>query len=559
MGPELSRADLLRILTAVAVAEVGGVGIAESLGWEFDATRTGLPPADTAPARRRPNRRTAQTIPRPSVRYLARRNPLYWRVAECLPLIGQGPMEDDPDAVLSRLDAGAGGPRARDQAMDPLLRPGQWQNLWDRLPPRQRGSRFIDVRASVRALARARPVDRLPRRPRRGFNRGVTLILDRPAALRPAWDDMNAARRSLQTLLSDGYQGFHLPAGPKGAWLCLDQSGLGSREDIPPGALVVLIGVFGGLESGRIGADWRDLLGDLGAGGHDWLLVSLCPLRPASDRLIALDPAQYRRTRSESREALEALLAALSQTWLPNPTRLRRLRRAIPGASLHTELSAYNHPWVRSDDFHLGLRTQVLLAAVLRFHNLPDAVRQPLRRAIEDWRAGLDAAARDIERLQADLLDPRGTEAYPHLLRLSERTTASLDASKNMALAQFCAMLPVLREVRKRVDDARLQSVFRRAERVARATRRLPPGDGTSAAADGPARWLVQRRDRLLVEAGPGGLLEVTPQAYCRQLGALLPDEPRASGGDLGLTALVGKVTSARIPDSCLRRKINSA
>lgn len=521
MSPALSRADLLRLL-AVA-PPTGQAGAAAVLGWARQDPQPGVPSGPVAATPAPPGRVPA--LDGGELQYLARRRPYYWRVEQSRPEpASEQDAQVEPDDPA---EAAAGSdqlPPPQDQPIPPLRSAGQWQNLWDRLPPHPAGGGRIDLRRCVAKLARAEPLQRLPRQPRAGFSRALTLILDRPDALRPVWDDMGAARRSLSALFGDELLGFHLPGGPDGAWHRLGRPGLASRTAIPGGATVVLIGAFGALQTGTPSPPWRALLAQLRDNGHDCLLVPVCPLRAAAlpatpgSRLAALDPAAGRGAGPvPAAKALDTLLAALSHLWLPAPARLRGLRRAVPGAGLHTELLAYNHPTVVHNEFHLGLRAEHLLEALHRFDALDPALRRTLQARIDAW--PLDAGARDIERLQGRLLDPGAAAAYPQLLRQGRQAVADL-SRPSMALGQFCAMLPLLRQLEARGPGADWRPTLDAAHQVARALHRLPEAEQRHRASAGLV--LRQRGQGLVAQpAGPdvAGLLAVGPGAWCAQTG----------------------------------------
>jgi len=439
---ELSRADLLRVLHRAS--DVPAASLARLLGW--DCEEAAEPGAEDRA--RRPAARAGAAGASAPPRYLSRPAPVYWHLIGCEPLAGDPAPDRQDDPTQGELEAEAEAHRlpAPDPRMPPLLGPGQWQNLWDRLPPSPRRGRALDLAGCLRRLARAEPLRDLPRRPRRGFNRAVTLLLDRRAALRPVWEDMRLGKRSLEALLGDELQAFLLPAGPEGPWLESKASpppaGGHPAADPEPGpdsitedALVVLIGAFGALDTAEIGADWRRLLGRLHAAGHPILLVSVCPLRQSALPAAPMDPAIDRADRDAADEALRTLLAGLSQTWLPTPARLRRLRRAIPGADLHTELRAYNAADVDRDAFHLWLDPDRLWVRLNDFAELPEARRAPLRAVIEDWRRRLDAGARAIEHLQASLLAPGPPGRYPQIARQAAAVAAALDGPSTPELA----------------------------------------------------------------------------------------------------------------------------
>ena len=550
MPTELSRADLLRVLHRAP--GVPAASVARLLGWDRHEARgpdIASPPVSTG--------RTVAAVAGTPVRYLTRPAPVYWHLIGCEPLVRQAETDrqDAPTRVEPEAAAGLGSGPAPDPRIAPLLDAGQWQNLWDRLPPSPRRGRAIDLRASLRRLARAEPLRDLPRWPRRGFNRAVTLLLDHPAALRPVWDDMRLARRSLAALLGDDLQTFHLPAGPDGPWFEAGGAGQASvarppaakagpgqpqaevpepgPEAIARGSPVVLIGAFGALDSAEIAPDWQRLLARLRAAGHPLLLVPVCPLRQSALPVVPLDPAVGHADRDAADRALETLLAALSQTWLPTPARLRQLRRAIPGADLHTELRTYNAQDIARDGFHLWLTPDRLWVWLNRFAELSDAQRGPLWRLIDAWRRGLDAGAQAIERLQADLLAPGRPDDYPGIEQQVAEVAAALDGPHTMDRAQLASMLPVLLQLDAWPDPS-WRPVLRDAHRLARAIGLGAIADADAADDDVPSHTLIQRGADLVVLPrgrperlpGPGGISDIGPRAYSLETGRLVDGAP---------------------------------
>ncbi|ESQ14218.1 MAG: hypothetical protein N838_12400 [Thiohalocapsa sp. PB-PSB1] len=532
-SPDLSKADLLRILARLPADTARPA--AASLGWQTKE----LPPSEPMDSAN-PESTAADTHQQTStpVHYLTRPAPRYWRVLSCQPLDNA-----DPDQPLAK-DSGSAAESASDPdatayydpRLPPLLSAGDWQNLWDRLPPLPRPGRTLDLPACVRLLARAEPVQRLPCRPRRDFNRSVALLLERTEALRPAWDEMAAAERNLRRLLGDNLHCFYLLNGPLGPWLAPNQPapdqpapnqpGMSGPDAIAADALVVPIGSFGALETAEIAADWRALFGRLQDNKHNLLLLPLCPLvrtgLPSSAVLpLPLDPAPPGNDRNQQDMALDRLVSALSQTWLPDRRRLRAMRQAIPAASLHTELCAFNHPEVARDAFRLWLKPEHLKRRLRLFQRLPEAIRAALDPAIATSSKGLDANAREVERLQANLTQPGPPEHYQRLVQQAHQAAASLEGEtegeRGMHLAQFSSMVPVIEALRGRPD---WHPVVRLADRVKRAGGGAPiqpPG----ADAHTPSQGLYAVGSGLEVRAGAGGLLAIAADAYSPEQGLL--------------------------------------
>ncbi|MFD2113782.1 SUMF1/EgtB/PvdO family nonheme iron enzyme [Thiorhodococcus fuscus] len=538
MPSELSRADLLRVLTKAP--SVPATPMARLLGW--DSHEVGTSGAVSAAT---PSAKTGTVGASAPVRYLSRPALVYWHLVGCEPLTSESAedRQDDPARAGSGSEAVPEPAPPPDPRIPPLLNAGEWQNLWDRLPSSRRPGRAIDLRASLRRLARAEPLRDLPRLSRRGFNRSVTLVLGRSAALRPVWDDMRLAKRTLAALLGGDLQTFLLPAGPEGPWLESpgEAAAVAERPSaalgidanlaaIPDGALVVLIGAFGALDSAEIEPDWLGLFTRLGAAGHPLLLVPVCPLRQTALPAAPLDPAQGRADRDAADPVRDTLLAALSQTWLPTPARLRHLRRAIPGADLHTELRAYNAPDVFRDAFHLWLNPDRLAIWLHEFARLPR--HAPLRRVIEDWRRGLDAGAQAIERLQSNLLDPGSPVEYRALVEQAREVAAGLDGPSSMARAQLASMLPVLDKIR----DPHWLSVQRDVDQLRRFIGLGTVADAEAADAEASSHTLVQRGADLRLRSGSDGLLSIGPRAYSLETGRLV--EGMSLAGQRTLTVI---------------------
>lgn len=528
MRAEVSRADLLRILAEAPARQAAP--IARLLGWDVDeqaAQTTGAAPAGAgqAPA-------TAPTGRPAPVLYLSRPAPRYWHVAECGPIPRRsyedeqpGPAEDEDESEQE-----PGPPPPQDQRIAPLLRPGQWQNLWDRLPPSRRRARAIDLPRSLRLLTRAEPVRDLPRRPRRGFNRAVALLLDWSDALGPVRDDLLQARRTLARLLGDELQSFLLPAGPAGLWIDLDRRDVAAPEAIPQGALVVIAGALGALESADISRDWQALVDGLRGAGHALFLAPVCPLRQRAVPTTPLDPAIEHADQAGAARALDTLLTALSQVWWASAARLRALRRSIDGADLHTELRAWTHDEIANDGYHATLTPEKLLSRLERYKALPEAQRARIQAQLDHWRKGLDTGAETIERLQSSLIDDPWATDYRQLQRQAARAAGDPEADQGMPLAQLAAMRAVIEALSHRTRDPGWRPLFRDVDRALGGP---PLSAAERAAPEPPTHGLHQLGRDLVVRPGASGILTVGPWAYSVQTGQLVGGTPLA-----GLDAL---------------------
>ena len=506
MPADVSRADLLRVLAHAPAGQAAA--IARLLGWERAPRQDGAAPlaaAKSAPA---------ETSPTPApLLYRSRPAPRYWRLERCEPI------ETDDSAAggdaESDEDTASPAPPSQYRLPDALLNAGQWQNLWDRLTPSNRPGRALDLPACVRRLTRGEPLGKLPRRPRRGFNRAVTLMLDWSEAIAPVRADLLQARDTLARLLGDqqALQTLSLPAGPGGYWDDWQGGGCSGPGDIANDALVVLIGSFGPLDSADIAPDWQALLDRLRGAGHALLLVPVRALRQRAIPSMPLDPALLHGDSARAGHALETLLTALSRAWSSPAARLRDLRRAIPEASLHTELSVWCHREVDNDGVHLNLKPGLLPMRQERYERLRPATRRRLDAVHRDWQGGLDPGARDIEALQRQLTRGLAAERFPGLVRQAKRAAEEPHAAAGMPHAQLCSMAPIFDELARHGPHPSWRHVL---SHVRQATgRTAPPGPQ-------PPRSLVQLGRDLIVRTGPDGLLPMGQGAYSVETGQLV-------------------------------------
>ncbi|MES9900849.1 MAG: hypothetical protein ABW148_17775 [Sedimenticola sp.] len=243
------------------------------------------------------------------------RPPQYWCVRQCNPEEeSPKPLEEQVVALGSVVElADNDSAQLLLMPFDPLWTPGQWQNTWDRLLPVERQGREIDTGLVVKSVACGAPLQSLPKKAHKHWNTHTVLLLERSAALRPLWEDMEQARRSLLALLgSERLDCFVLDAGPLAAWRRFG-GGKGDGEvEIGDEVNVIAIGAFGGLHDGRISDLWTGLFRRLHKRVHSLALLPVCPLRNTrvlASHSIPLDG-------HESRQA-DLLLNLLSQVWHP--------------------------------------------------------------------------------------------------------------------------------------------------------------------------------------------------------------------------------------------------
>lgn len=533
----LSRADLLRVLAVRDERGVRAEELASALGFE------GVDEAVVEPSlgdRGADDGKDDIDAPVPSAVPRPSRPAKYWYVAAHEVLPGDerpreaantaGEPEDDADALPSL--------GVRPVSQPPLRVAGQWQNLWDRALPTRRRGRAIDVRRSTRLLAQARPVRQLPRQQRRAFNRDVVLILDRGRELYPAWEDMRRAWKTLDGLMGRGaLHAFHLPSGPAGQWHHFGARGVGGLQQLPDGALVVAIGVFGGLHDGQISESWAGMFHELGVRGHLLTLLPLCPLSGHRLPSWALDPGGY----ADAELPVQRLLMALSQAWMADPAQLRRLRHAVPHADLHTELRVWNHDHVEREERRMNLGESEVLAYLAEFSADGGEWRQAVADTIQDWQGNLGATAREAERLQQALLGQLCARDFPHLRRQARAARAQLDRGAPVSLAHghLRALLPILRLLASRNPESGWDELLDVAQRIALREGQALPRGHIGLRPGRQRRWLYQRGDGLAL-GEPGDrmvmpLLSLGEQPYCEQTRRVFTGNERLIGDTLTL------------------------
>ncbi|MDG4597528.1 MAG: formylglycine-generating enzyme family protein [Candidatus Contendobacter sp.] len=240
----------------------------------------------------------------------------------------------------------------------------------------------IDLRRVVAAVARRRPLRRLPRLKGLHWAPQGQLILDLHPRLYPFWSDFNALKTELPRLR--GVTGLDIlcmtqgPAGPVQRW---EDKGWGAHQPYvppPPETPVLIAGDLGCLGTEEQWRPWESLGRRLAARGILPVALTPCPARwwnPALAGLfypVVLDraapvpprptgprpwPARAVNISEEaSRDAgAKLLLTLLSACIGITPALLRHLRHALPveQADVGSEAAAWLHPAFRRGDFAL--------------------------------------------------------------------------------------------------------------------------------------------------------------------------------------------------------------
>jgi len=539
MSSHLSRADLLKVLSASATHKHLYPGLVEALGFE----ERDAPPSTEL----RGNGQNSaadddgganSTANAEDVLYLPKREPRYWIVERCQPQARQ-PLDSGDWPETEPEDVTAPQPLPA----HPLRSDGQWQNLWDSALTGRRRGRTIHLKRSLRLLVRNEPVRDLPRCERSSFNRPVVIMLEWSEALYPIWPDMRAAWVTLSRLLGKrALRGFYVADGPFNEWRCLHRRGRGSYIDIPAASQVILVGRFGvprGEKSGEtsgetnaeISAEWRQLIRQLHKDGHQIALIAARHLRHSPCLAHALEPTplsslQSSPLASPMHKACDALLAAIARHCLPNRQQLRHLRRAMPGAGVAAELAVWQHPQTLCLDGYL----QITDSAVNHWRKRwPSLCTPALEQALADCRASQDGAARDMSALQRELDQVPQARQFPALQSLGKAVAQCRKKGQRNSHVQFLLrnLLPGLRELAETRPEKDWQPLMAEAQRVAMHTHEPLPLKDQGLEEVAGRYYLFQQRQqlRLRPEFGAGHLplLELSSLPYCRETRGILP------------------------------------
>jgi formylglycine-generating enzyme required for sulfatase activity len=439
--------------------------------------------------------------------YSAWRPTTAWTVIACEALPKEPNADEAPYLPLPEVPERT--PHQRTFLPAPVLRnPGQWQNLWDRIIIGRESGRRIDLKRCLRDLSQARPINRLPLLEQRHFNGPITVIIDRPAQLRQAHGDMLAAWRSLLALVGrQGLSGFQLRRGPEGDWECLDEHlSIASEQAIKPASQILLLGAFGALETGHLRADWRALIARLKGRGHPLHLLPVCHLHASPVAYTPLDPRHAGQSEAGAQEIIQALLVALARCWKVGEEQLRYLRHALSGAGLHHELKVANHRAVNDRHSHIELDLDDWVDALRAFDRLPEARRRELSAALEQWRESRNERAREMERLQAGLLNAPSLAEFPRLTAHLGAIGRQEEGAEEIPIG-LADYLPLLERLSKQQHGPEWNEAFRLARRVARILGEPLPGgyhpEELPETDSPPARWLRQNGTRLEVSSRP--------------------------------------------------------
>lgn len=311
----------------------------EALGPEDEETRNDIagllgftpPPPPVPPASPKPDRTvrvedeakgrdTAQAAERPPsspVRDAASRPAMETGTREVAATLTPVHEESPPPGWLEEVDLlEEPGPAVAPPEPDPLLLPGWVRSVLSGALATLASDGPLDVERLVRAVARAAPVRRVPRRPWPTLARGVQVLVDRSESMAPFARDQTwlvaeilkvAGKETTQVLYFDGLPAWGAGPGSRRLWRDYHPG------HTPPAGTAVLLVSDLGLGGPLLGAraagveSWRQLAEDLTHAG--------CPA-------VAFVPYGPRRWPRELRRALHLL------HWDPK-TSVHTVRREI--------------------------------------------------------------------------------------------------------------------------------------------------------------------------------------------------------------------------------------
>ncbi len=507
----LSRADLLRVLnTQQALSlELDVNQLASLFHFDYDLNRL-APVLEHDPDIQETD--TSKENPRTSVIYTAPPQQFYWYVAECQPKRAK----KAADSLMALPGDAEDKQSKKDTSIQPLpsyslLSAGQWQNLWDQYLTKQTRGQLINIPLAVRQIAQTQPIRQLPKAMSKHWKQSVVLILDRCKPLRPVWPDMREAWLSLLALMGEEQlETFYLADGPKGNWSRPGIKPNGAPDSLPHDSCIILIGAFGALKTGKMSADWSMLIDQLEQRGHTILLLSVCRIENLKVTCHLLDP--------RPEQQLDKLLSALSLAWKPSLNQLRHLRRVFEDSSLRDELDAYNHPDVEQLGGQLNLKQQRLIESLSVVENLHQY--EQLKRCAKSWQSSLCPTAREIERLQVNLLKAVKIKDFQLLQSLACKTEKTLNAKEEINLAYNLSrsILPVITLFAAQTPDPDWDSLLQVFQKLALLEDQPLPLQHHGLQSRGPLRWLRQLDQQLILdETQTQGLLQLGDQAYCVQ------------------------------------------
>ena len=400
---------------------------------------------------------------------------------------------------------------------------GEWQNLFDLSLKQAQTSKQIDLKKSILHLSKSRPADNLPNRKTCGFNKTVCIIMERKEALRPVWGDMRDIWLNVKELV--GYKnllGYYLPAGIQGSFQTLNNQTPKNIESLEASTLLIYIGDFGALHTGDVSTDWQQHIKQQQRKGHNCHLYSLCPIKQS--------PVKHTHQldqRTQHKDALTHLLDALRLVWIINDSQLRYLRNATRGATLQTELLAFNHKMTEKDAQYIWHKHDIKSK-----HDMTGTrqliAKKIAKKASSQWRSNRSNIAIEMEnfliQLHAEKIQPK-IKDYPFLQNLAVKSHQFHQSHQvnNLSLSVLRSVLPDLEALAQRPSIKDWQDLLRVAQQEAiNSGLPLPLRDEGLASNNQYYAHIIQQNSQLQLASidsvnSAQKLLTIGDQAYCEE------------------------------------------
>jgi len=420
---QVSRADLLKTLVAVADQPDQASlpqALATCLGFRYEESKASQ---HQDPKQWQPNigdkTQDNQSQPLPVGFGQATPKNRYWYIARQESI----PVETEADTTVLTID-----PTLKEKPTQPLAHrslktQGEWLNVLDATLKQAQASKQLQLQKSIKHLAQNKPAENLPKRERCRFSEKVCIIMERTEALRPLWGDMREIWQLAEKLIgTQQLFGYSLPAGVCGHFKPLNKITPSSLNDLPTATVLIYIGTFGALHTGKHSPAWQAHL-EAQQRYYSCHLYTACPLAQSPAHSVhELDAQRAQDT------ALNALQQALSLQWLLDEKQLRLLRIATPDSSLHTELLCFNHPETAYDSHYLWSKNTAKT-------RLSPKIYQAVKQAQQQWSGSVSAIVNELQQLLLQLSEqpnkPPQQAQFRYLQNLAAKT------SHNQQTGQF--------------------------------------------------------------------------------------------------------------------------
>ncbi len=412
-----------------------------------------------------------------------------------------------------------------------LKRRGEWQNLFDVTLKQPIRSKKTDLDQSIKHLAQNKPADKLPKQKRYGFNTPICIVMERTEELRPVWDDMREIWQGVEKLAGrQNLVGYYLPTGINGSFTRLTERTPCHISQLESGALVVYIGAFGALHSGRIAPDWQRHFARQQK-RYPCQLYSVCPIENPPFAAMMLSPAP-----SQPPATVDLIVQAIQRSWLITETQLRYLREETPDATLHTELLAFNHPKIHKDSQWLWHEHTSRLLPNRAEDEQQRVINAIVERACRRWQHSRSHIAMEMEQLLGQLYsgseEPKLTD-YPHIENLAavSQSLHELQRGRDVHLSLLRSILPDLEVLAQKPALKEWRNVLRVAQEEAKMRGlSLPLGDKGLHSTDKHFAVIRQQSNHLQLVPATGALhpaqklLALGNQAYCEETNRIIQD-----------------------------------